>query len=80
MDPSVFQVAPMVIYSPFGGGSLARPQFRLVYRAAHLNAGARDLYPMEDPRQNQSWVHYVGLQAEWWFNSTQTQGIEESAQ
>ncbi len=77
MDPAVFQVAPMIVYSPFGEGSLARPQFRLVYRAAHLNAGARDLYPMEDPRQNLPWVHYLGIQAEWWFNSTQTQGVAQ---
>jgi maltoporin len=72
MDPAVFQVAPMLVYSPFGEGVLARPQFRLVYRAAHLNPGARDLYPMEDPRATERWQHYVGVQAEWWFNSTQS--------
>jgi maltoporin len=71
MDPAIFQIAPMAIYSPFGPGSYARPQFRLVYAAAHLNDAARDqLYPLEDPRRSHVWVHYLGLQAEWWFNST----------
>jgi hypothetical protein len=74
MDPAVFQIAPMAIYSPFGPGSYARPQFRLVYAAAHLNAAARDqLYPLEDPRRGRDWVHYLGIQAEWWFNSTYRQ-------
>lgn len=73
-DPAIFQIAPMAIYSPFGPGSYARPQFRLVYAAAHLNDAARDqLYPLEDPRRAHVWVHYLGLQAEWWFNSTYRQ-------
>ena len=42
-----------------------------VYAAAHLNDAARDrLYPLDDPRRLRPWVHYLGLQAEWWFNST----------
>jgi len=70
LDPAVFQVAPMLVYSPFGTGSYDRPQFRLAYRAAHLNEGARDLYPLDDPRRDTTWVHYLGVQAEWWFNSS----------
>jgi hypothetical protein len=70
LNPAVFQVAPMVQVSPFGTGSYVRPLLRVVYAAAHLNAGARDLYPLDDQRRDQSWVHFVGLQAEWWFNST----------
>ncbi|MBK8012519.1 MAG: carbohydrate porin [Deltaproteobacteria bacterium] len=69
-NPAVFQVAPMVVLSPAGNGSYARPQVRLVYAAAHLNEGARDLYPEEDIRHDRSWNHFFGLQAEWWFNST----------
>jgi hypothetical protein len=73
-DPAVFQIAPMAIYSPFGPGSYARPQFRLVYAASHLNFAARDrLYPLDDPRRGREWVHFLGLQAEWWFNSTYRQ-------
>jgi len=70
LDPAVFQIAPMLLYAPFGRGSYDRPQLRLVYRAAHLDDGALDLYPLDDPRRAHAWVHYLGLQAEWWFNST----------
>jgi hypothetical protein len=71
MDPAVFQVAPMLLYSPFGPGGYARPQLRLVYRAAHLNEAARSaLYPLDDPRRERTWAHFLGVQAEWWFNST----------
>jgi hypothetical protein len=41
-----------------------------VYRAAHLNEAARDLYVPMDPRHEHEWVHFLGVQAEWWFNSS----------
>jgi hypothetical protein len=68
-DASVFQIAPMLVYSPIGASGYDRPQLRLVYRAAHLDQGARDLYVPEDPRHTRPWVHFLGLQVEWWFNS-----------
>jgi maltoporin len=70
LDPAVFQVAPMIVFAPLGAGSYARPHIRLVYRLAYLNEGARDLYAAEDPRHDQSVVHYIGAQVEWWFNSS----------
>lgn len=70
LDPAIWHVAPMLLYSPFGNSPYDRPQFRLVYRAAHLNEGALDLYAIDDPRRSDAWVHYLGVQAEWWFNST----------
>lgn len=70
LDPAVWQVAPMLLYAPQGWGTYARPQLRLIYRVAHLNRGARDLYPLADPRRADQLTHYLGLQAEWWFNST----------
>jgi maltoporin len=68
LNPSVVAVAPMVIVSPFGDSVYARPQLRAVYRAAYLNDGARDLYPFDDPRRGEPWVHFFGVQAEWWFD------------
>jgi len=70
VEPAVFQIAPMAVYAPFGRGSYSRPQFRLIYRAAHVNADARDLYPYDDARRSHEWVHFLGMQVEWWFNST----------
>lgn len=68
-DPAVFQVAPMIVYSPMGPSAYDRPQLRLVYRAAKLNEGALNLYVPDDPRHDNEWVHFLGVQAEWWFNS-----------
>jgi hypothetical protein len=68
-DPSVVQIAPMIAWRPMGRSAYARPELRLVYRAAHLNGGALDLYAPDDPRHDREWVHFLGVQAEWWFNS-----------
>jgi maltoporin len=72
-DPAILQVAPMIVWSPAGRSAYARPQIRAVYRAARLNDGARDLYAPDDPRHDHGWVHFLGVQAEWWFNSASYQ-------
>ena len=69
-DPAVFEIAPMVVFSPMGPSGYDRPQIRFVYRGAHLNEGALDLYVPDDPRHGHPWVHFLGVEAEWWFNST----------
>jgi maltoporin len=70
LHPTILAIAPMILLTPTGPGSFARPQLRLVYRLAHLEDGARDQYPVEDPRHDREWVHYLGIQAEWWFDSS----------
>jgi maltoporin len=69
-DPSVVQIAPMIVFSPMGPSGYDRPQLRLVYRAAFLNQAAQDLYVPGDQRADHGVVHFVGFQAEWWFNSS----------
>jgi maltoporin len=69
-DPAVFQLAPMVVYSPMGPSAYDRPQLRFVYRVAHLNDGALDDYVPNDPRHGHAWQYFLGVQAEWWFNSS----------
>jgi hypothetical protein len=39
-------------------------------RAAHLDGGALDLYVPDDPRHAHAWQYFLGVQAEWWFNSS----------
>ena len=68
--PTIFQIAPMLLLTPGGAGSYVRPQLRLVYRAAYLDADAREQYAVDDARRTHAWVHYLGVQAEWWFNSS----------
>ncbi|HEY5951075.1 MAG TPA: carbohydrate porin [Kofleriaceae bacterium] len=69
-DPALFQIAPMIAWSPMGPSAYDRPQLRFVYRAAHLNQAALDEYVPMDPRHSHEWVHFLGFQAEWWFNSS----------
>lgn len=69
-DPSVFQIAPMIVFSPMGPSAYDRPQLRLVYRAAFRNQAAQDLFVPGDPRSGDSLTHFLGFQAEWWFNSS----------
>jgi maltoporin len=54
----------------FGKASYDRPQLRLVYTLALLNRGARLAYNPVDPRADREVQHYIGIQAEWWYNST----------
>ncbi len=69
-DPAVFQIAPMLVYSPMGPSAYDRPQLRLVYRAAHRNEAALDEFVPDDARHAHAWTHFLGVQAEWWFNSS----------
>ena len=69
-DPAVFSIGPMIVYSPMGPSGYDRPQLRLVYRASYLNDAAQAGFVPDDPRAGRSLVHFLGVQAEWWFNST----------
>ena len=53
-----------------GRGMYRRPQFRLVYTASWLNDDARSLFPRFDERRDKGWQHYLGIQVEWWMNSS----------
>lgn len=69
-DPAVFQIAPMIVYAPMGPSSYDRPQIRVVYRAARFNDAARELFVPDDIRHGRTWTYFLGVQAEWWFNSS----------
>ena len=60
----------MLVYSPMGPSSYDRPQLRLLYRAAHFNDAALASFVPDDPRRDHTWTHFLGVQAEWWFNSS----------
>lgn len=67
---SLVRVAVMPYFSPFGRGSYKRPQFRIIYAVSGADAGFRSLYPAEDFRAQRDVEHYLGLNVEWWFNSS----------
>jgi maltoporin len=60
----------MPFLSPAGRGNYSRPQFRIIYSAAFRNDAAKTLYPLNDVAGLRSVEHFLGVGAEWWFNST----------
>ena len=57
-------------FSPAGRGSYKRPQIRAIYSVTARDSGARALYPAEDAFAQRKVEHFIGLGAEWWFNSS----------
>jgi len=70
LDASEWRGGIMPYFSPSGRGSYKRPQLRIIYAITDRNQGARDLYPAQDVFAQRSLEHFMGLQAEWWFNSS----------
>lgn len=55
----------------FKGDSLSygRPQVRLVYTLSFVNGDARASFPEGDKRRDRQIQHFLGIGAEWWFNT-----------
>jgi len=70
LDASVAKVGVMPYFSPSGKGSYKRPQIRMLYVASFRGSGTRALYAEQDVFSQRSVEHYLGLGAEWWFNSS----------
>ena len=68
--PSAFRLSLLPIISPSGWGGYNRPIIYGVYTATIRNEAARNSYADEDPRSARRVEHYLGLHAEWWFNSS----------
>jgi maltoporin len=60
----------MPYFSPAGRGSFKRPQFRLIYVASYRDSGAQALYSPDDAFHKRDVEHFLGLNVEWWFNSS----------
>ncbi|MFB6265169.1 MAG: carbohydrate porin [Bradymonadaceae bacterium] len=67
--PKVFQASVLEIVS-LDRGSYSRPQIRLNYTLSLSNGAARRRYPEGDARRPEPIEHFIGLKAEWWFNSS----------
>lgn len=63
-----FGVIPFV--SPAGRGDYSRPHFRLIYALTVRNQAAQALYPLDDVFSLRKTEHFLGIGAEWWFNSS----------
>jgi maltoporin len=71
---SAWRAGIIPYFSPSGRGSYKRPQLRVIYALTARNAAARELYPSQGPAADvfsqRSTEHFLGLGAEWWFNSS----------
>ena len=68
--PQIWKFAVMPMWVPYGEGTLSRPQLRLVYQVSVPNDAARHTLPEDDPRRDHDVEHMLGLQVEWWYNSS----------
>lgn len=68
LRPSIWQFGVMPTLS-LDRDMLSRPQLRLIYSASLLGDGALDLFPDDDLRRQDRVQHFLGIGAEWWFNS-----------
>lgn len=59
-----------IIITPYGAGTYTRPHFRFIYRASYLSKEFRNTLPKDNPLKSHSIEHFLGIQAEWWFNSS----------
>jgi len=70
LKPAEWRVGVVPFLSPAGRGDYARPQFRLIYAMTGRNQDARALYPSTDVYSLRTVEYFLGLGAEWWFNSS----------
>jgi maltoporin len=67
---SMWRLGVVPFLSPAGRGNFSRPQFRFIYAASFRDDVARQLYAEDDVFGLREVEHFVGVGAEWWFNST----------
>ena len=67
---SEWRAGIMPYFSPSGRGSYKRPQLRVIYAITARNAATRELYPALDVFSQRAVEQFIGLGAEWWFNSS----------
>ncbi len=70
LNASVSKVGVIPYFSPAGRGSFKRPQLRVLYVASFRDTATRALYPVEDVFSQRKAEHFLGVGAEWWFNSS----------
>lgn len=67
--PEVLQFALLPALS-LERGTYSRPQLRGIWSVSLRNDAARNLFPDGDRRGEERVVHFLGVGAEWWFNSS----------
>jgi maltoporin len=65
----LFRAGIVPFISPAGRGNFSRPHIRLMYLFTVRSDGAQALYPQDDVFSFRPIDHFLGVGAEWWFNS-----------
>jgi maltoporin len=66
----VGRIGAIPFLTPAGRGNFARPHIQAFYMLTVRDDGARRLYPVHDVFSMRNVDHFIGIGAEWWFDST----------
>jgi maltoporin len=66
----VGRIGAIPFLTPAGRGNFARPHIQAFYMLTLRDDGARRLYPVHDVFSMRNVDHFIGIGAEWWFDST----------
>jgi len=67
--PQVIQASVLEILA-WDRAVFERPHLRLIYTLSYMNDHALNIYPSGDTRRGGNLHHFLGVGAEWWFNSS----------
>lgn len=67
--PFALKFAFMPTFSPNGKGNYKQPQIRFIYSLTQFNDSATLIFEKDDPKRGRNTHQYLGITAEWWFNS-----------
>ena len=73
VEGSAWKLGVIPFFSPYGRGTYTRPHLRVIYSVTTRDEGARALYADDDPRSTEINEHFLGVGAEWWFDSSSYQ-------
>jgi len=70
LSAHLFRFGLVPFISPAGRGDYSRPHIRFIWAITARDDAARALYPRDDVFGLRKTEHFIGLGAEWWFNSS----------
>jgi hypothetical protein len=70
LKAELWRFGVMPYLSPSGAGVFKRPQIRVIWAITRRNDDARSLYATDDTAARRKVDQFLGIGAEWWFNST----------
>jgi len=66
----LFRVGFVPFLSPAGRGNFSRPQLRFIWALTFRDEASKAFYPQDDVFGLRDVEHFIGVGAEWWFNSS----------